>query len=505
MKINYLKPTLLCALLILTPGCGGIRTASNGNKITNNNASTQIILNGENPMRIHEGEEYIDPGATSPEKAKSTSNIIVGGDKVDSNTVGTYTVTYDMNDSLGNTDTATRTVIVDTIENKTFTTPSTTKNINLTSKLQTIRDLLQEAKNGTKKVFLSIAGDSKRDDAVAQEEIFYSMWLKQVGVTYGHTAITSIESDAWITDQKGLPRLVKLSNLISDNGANSIIGIELGTNDINHESIRNRDSQHLYNFTLDRLTKLILSIKKQLPDAHLYLTEPALISQPQLKLVYKQLSLNFDIPLVDSVLDNKMPSNKRLRWFKDEIHPLYSGSLRSMMNDFETIMPDESIGILRKYTTQNNFSNIPDTKVGINLAKGIPVNNYSYLLDTQKTPEGATFKSVTVPVIGGSIIKLMSNESILLNYHKALGANGKGILNNGDDFARSNISFGTLGTAYKFIYVPKNTTSICFNYATDTSMSAIKSNPLDIRYVSKVEMKNHPNMPEIVQGIRRSK
>ena len=496
MKINYLKHTLLCTSLLLISGCGGLSTTANGNgnKISNNNASKMIVLNGENPMSINAGESYIDPGATT---LGTTEDIVIGGDKVDSNTVGTYTVTYEMNDSSGNPDIATRTVIVDSNEKQVSNTTIVAKSTNTSSSLKAIKNLLQEAKNGTKKVFLSIAGDSKRDDAVAQEEIFYSMWLKQVGVTYGHSAITSIESNDWMKDNKGLSRLVNLSNRISPNGNNSIIGIALGTNDINHESVKNRDPQHLYDFTLNRLTKLINTIKNKLPNAHLYLTEPALVSQPKLKLVYQQLSSKFDIPLVNSVLDDRMSNSKSRRWFKDDIHPLYSGSLRTMMHDFETIMPKESIEALRAYTKQNIFNSIPKDKRDVNLAESISINTYSYMFDTIHS----SGKSVTVPVIGGSIIKLMSDESILLNYHKVLGANGKGILNNGDDFARSNVSFGTLGTAYKFIYVPKGATSICFNYKINASTEEIDANPIDIRYVTKEEMKNHPNMNEIVKGL----
>ena len=449
-----------------------------------------ITLKGENPLNLKVGDRYIEAGVTANDNLDGniSAKVVIGGDTVDTSITGTYTITYDVSDNAGNeATTLTRDVIV-------------TKNTDGSSNLQAIKALLKEAYNGTKRVFFSIAGDSKRDDAVAQEEIFYSMWLKQVGVTYGHTAITSIESDAWITNNKGLSRLVNLSNRISPNGNNSIIGISLGTNDINHESIRNRNSKHLYNYTLNRLTKLIHTIKEELPNAHLYLTEPALVSQPQLKLVYQQLSENFSIPLVRSVLDDRMSNSKSFRWFKDDIHPLYSGSLRTMMHDFETIMPHESREVLRAYTVKNAFSTIPEDKRGENLAKGIPINEYSCLFDTEFS-YGKPFKSVTVPVIGGSIIKLMSDESILHNYHKALSANEKGILNNGDDFARSNVSFGSLGTKYKFIYVPKNTTSICLNYKPNTSMEEIDAKPLDIRYVSQEEMKNHPAMNEIVKGI----
>ena len=65
------------------------------------------------------GGTYTDAGATASDNIDGdiTANIVVGGDTVDPNTVGTYVITYDVDDAAGNSATqVTRTVKI-TIEN----------------------------------------------------------------------------------------------------------------------------------------------------------------------------------------------------------------------------------------------------------------------------------------------------------------------------------------------------------------------------------------------------
>jgi len=62
-----------------------------------------ITLNGLSVVEIIQGGNYIDAGATASDNADGdlTANIIIGG-AVDTNTVGTYTITYNVSDSAGN-------------------------------------------------------------------------------------------------------------------------------------------------------------------------------------------------------------------------------------------------------------------------------------------------------------------------------------------------------------------------------------------------------------------
>ena len=76
----------------------------------NDNVPPVITINGSNPATVELGTTYTDAGATS-DGGESVSS----SGSVDTNTVGTYTITYSASDAAGNTSTATRTVnVVDT-------------------------------------------------------------------------------------------------------------------------------------------------------------------------------------------------------------------------------------------------------------------------------------------------------------------------------------------------------------------------------------------------------
>jgi len=62
-----------------------------------------ISLLGTTPVDIEYGSTYTDPGATAldAEDGDLSSFIVIGGDTVDTYTLGTYTITYDVNDSSG--------------------------------------------------------------------------------------------------------------------------------------------------------------------------------------------------------------------------------------------------------------------------------------------------------------------------------------------------------------------------------------------------------------------
>ena len=69
-----------------------------------------ITINGDNPATVELGSTYTDAGATSD----GGETVTVSG-TVDTNVLGTYTITYSASDAAGNTTTASRTVnVVDT-------------------------------------------------------------------------------------------------------------------------------------------------------------------------------------------------------------------------------------------------------------------------------------------------------------------------------------------------------------------------------------------------------
>ena len=74
-----------------------------------------ITLNGDAEVNLTQGDAFNDPGATASDNIDGdiTGNIVVGGDTVDTNTVGTYIITYNVSDTAGNPATqVTRTVNV---------------------------------------------------------------------------------------------------------------------------------------------------------------------------------------------------------------------------------------------------------------------------------------------------------------------------------------------------------------------------------------------------------
>ena len=75
--------------------------------------SPVITLEGANPQSIELGTDYSELGATATDNIDGdiTNNIVIDASNVDVDTVGDYTVTYNVSDAAGNpADEVTRTV-----------------------------------------------------------------------------------------------------------------------------------------------------------------------------------------------------------------------------------------------------------------------------------------------------------------------------------------------------------------------------------------------------------
>jgi hypothetical protein len=75
----------------------------------------EIILTGNSEINLSVGDPFIEPGYTAIDDVDGdiTDNVVVGGDTVDTDTAGTYIITYNVSDAAGNEATeATRTVTV---------------------------------------------------------------------------------------------------------------------------------------------------------------------------------------------------------------------------------------------------------------------------------------------------------------------------------------------------------------------------------------------------------
>ena len=73
-----------------------------------------ITLTGQPTVTIEVGATYTEQGATATDNYDPTLTVVVGGETVNTAIVGTYTVTYNLSDSNGNTAAeVTRTVTVE--------------------------------------------------------------------------------------------------------------------------------------------------------------------------------------------------------------------------------------------------------------------------------------------------------------------------------------------------------------------------------------------------------
>jgi len=61
-----------------------------------------ITLVGSAAMTLEQGNVLLDPGATASDALEGTVSVTIGGDTVDTSVLGTYTITYNAQDSLGN-------------------------------------------------------------------------------------------------------------------------------------------------------------------------------------------------------------------------------------------------------------------------------------------------------------------------------------------------------------------------------------------------------------------
>ena len=95
-------------------GSSGGSSSGGGSSTEADTTKPIITLVGDATVNLTVGDSYTDAGATANDAEDGIlTNIAVSGDTVDTSTEGTYTITYDVTDSAGNSATqVTRTVIV---------------------------------------------------------------------------------------------------------------------------------------------------------------------------------------------------------------------------------------------------------------------------------------------------------------------------------------------------------------------------------------------------------
>ncbi|MET0626560.1 MAG: PxKF domain-containing protein [Pyrinomonadaceae bacterium] len=93
-----------------TDASGNTGTATRTVNVVDTTAPV-VTLNGANPLTVVKGSVFVDPGATATDSCAGSLPVSVSG-SVNTNVVGTYTLTYSATDASGNTGSATRTVFV---------------------------------------------------------------------------------------------------------------------------------------------------------------------------------------------------------------------------------------------------------------------------------------------------------------------------------------------------------------------------------------------------------
>ena len=152
--LQYIMIVMLSLAMLTGCGNGGDGNSAPSGEVDNNNSNggdsnvatsdeddnssttpdttkPVITLNGDNPIVLTVGTAYVEPGATATDDRDGVINVTISGN-VDTNRVGSYTITYRAKDKAGNEATVTRTVIVeeeeDTTSNVVKPTPGTQKN-----------------------------------------------------------------------------------------------------------------------------------------------------------------------------------------------------------------------------------------------------------------------------------------------------------------------------------------------------------------------------------------
>ena len=98
---NAERIAIAVAIVSATPEPG---TTAELQALTQTAVTPLLTLIGNTIMSIEQGTSYNDPGATASDLYDSLASpgVVVGGDSVNTNSVGTYTVTYNVSDEAGN-------------------------------------------------------------------------------------------------------------------------------------------------------------------------------------------------------------------------------------------------------------------------------------------------------------------------------------------------------------------------------------------------------------------
>ncbi len=115
-NVYTIASTLMLSVLLAS--CSNSGGSNDDSGESGDTVAPVIMLNGSTSININQGNVFSDAGATATDDVDGdiSANITVGGDVVDTTTVGNYTITYNVSDAAGNAASqSTRTVIVNAV------------------------------------------------------------------------------------------------------------------------------------------------------------------------------------------------------------------------------------------------------------------------------------------------------------------------------------------------------------------------------------------------------
>ena len=85
-------------------GAGNVATTVTRTVVVTDTMPPLLILQGDNPVDVAAGAVYQEPGALAQDLVDGdlSTEVIIGGDTVDTAQPGTYVVTYNVRDASGN-------------------------------------------------------------------------------------------------------------------------------------------------------------------------------------------------------------------------------------------------------------------------------------------------------------------------------------------------------------------------------------------------------------------
>ena len=381
-----------------------------------------------------------------------------------------------------------------------------------------IHTLIDASKKGlVHDVVFMTAGDSKRDGLQAFDTINYARAFNKFNIRHIHESVSSITTTQWLAlpvNKKGFAHLKK--NATGKRGSHSIIEFSLGTNDLNrylttyfaaHNNKRPSEQKQLA-YIKGTMGAGIDAIRREIPNGLIFLAEATGIENPVLKKALSQLSFEKNLPLIKGIMNYTEGKHMQSAFYADNHHPSVFGSLKILRNTLSHL-------VSKKYNklTQYDFPMIrpaPSNNIGINLLKAqkVQIENKIRIFDVSQHRKSKNFKSFTLNVIGGTILKVKLPKKVDLGLGiSILGKGAKGIVTEmgyvSSSESRAGItklrdSSGKL--IGRYIYVPKEAKKIVFNLS--ITGQDFKLSEISVTYMSQKEIRQYlPSEAEMMQGI----